>query len=144
MAASLNVCHFIGNLGRDPELKATPSGQSVTRFSLACTENWTKDGEKQSRTEWVNCVVWGKQAEIAEKYLRKGKQVHVTGKLQTRKYTDKDHNEKLAVEIIVSSFVMLGSAEGGEKKRDEDRGHDGGRDDGFGTSGSFPDDDIPF
>ena len=115
MSGSLNKVILVGNLGRDPELKTTPSGQSVARFSLATTETW-KDaqGEKQSKTEWHNVVVWGKQSEIAEKYLRKGKQIMVEGRIQYREYTDQAGVKKTACDIRCDNFVMLGRMESSE------------------------------
>ena len=157
MSGSLNKVMLIGNLGRDPELKATPSGQSVARFSVATTETWkNQQGEKQSKTEWHNIVVWGKQAEIAEKYLRKGKQVLVEGRIQYREYTDQAGVKKNATEIRCDNFVMLGRMEDGGGSRDS--GGYGGKATGGGSQdfedhgapspsgggGSFPDDDIPF
>ncbi len=159
MSGSLNKVLLIGNLGRDPELKATPSGQSVARFSIATTENWKNQaGEKQSKTEWHNIVVWGKQAEIAEKYLRKGKQVMIEGRIQYREYTDQAGVKKTFCEIRCDNFVMLGRMDegGGREGGGRDSGGYGGRASGGGaqdfedsgappaTGGSFPDDDIPF
>lgn len=159
MSGSLNKVLLIGNLGRDPELKATPSGQSVARFSVATTETWkNQQGEKQSKTEWHNIVVWGKQAEVAEKYLRKGKQVMIEGRIQYREYTDQAGVKKTACDIRCDNFVMLGRMEdgGGRDGGSRDSGGYGGRASGAGSSdfedsgappatgGSFPDDDIPF
>lgn len=154
MSGSLNKVMLIGNLGRDPELKTTPSGQSVARFSVATTETWKNQaGEKQSKTEWHNIVVWGKQAEIADKYLRKGKQVMVEGRIQYREYTDQAGVKKTACDIRCDNFVMLGRMDDGGSR---DSGSYGGRASGGGTQdlddhgappaagGSFPDDDIPF
>jgi single-strand DNA-binding protein len=156
MSGSLNKVLLIGNLGRDPELKATPSGQSVARFSVATTETWkNQSGEKQSKTEWHNIVVWGKQAEIAEKYLRKGKQIMVEGRIQYREYTDQAGVKKTACDIRCDNFVMLGRADEGGSR---DSGGYGGKASGGGSQdfedhgapspagagGSFPDDDIPF
>ena len=154
MSGSLNKVMLIGNLGRDPELKATPSGQSVARFSVATTETWKNQaGEKQSKTEWHNIVVWGKQAEIAEKYLRKGKQVMIEGRIQYREYTGQDGVKKTACDIRCDNFVMLGRMEDGNR----DSGGYGGKTSGGGSQdfedhgapspaagNSFPDDDIPF
>lgn len=157
MSGSLNKVLLIGNLGKDPELKATPSGQSVARFSVATTETWKNpQGEKQSKTEWHNIVVWGKQAEIAEKYLRKGKQVMIEGRIQYREYTDQAGVKKTICDIRCDNFVMLGRADEGGGSRDS--GGYGGRATGGGSQdfedhgapspsgggGSFPDDDIPF
>jgi single-strand DNA-binding protein len=156
MSGSLNKVLLIGNLGRDPELKSTPSGQSVARFSVATTETWKNQaGEKQSKTEWHNIVVWGKQAEIAEKYLRKGKQVMIEGRIQYREYTDQAGVKKTACDIRCDNFVMLGRMEDGGGSRDSGsygggRGasqdfEDHGAPSPAGTGGgSFPDDDIPF
>ena len=112
MSGSLNKVMLIGNLGRDPEVKMTPSGQQLARFSVATTETWKNpQGEKQSKTEWHNIVVWGKQAEIAEKYLRKGKQVLIEGRIQYREYTDQAGVKKTACDIRCDNFVMLGKME---------------------------------
>ena len=115
MAGSLNKVILIGNLGKDPELKTTPSGMAVAHFSLATTENWkSAAGEKQSKTEWHNIDVWGKQAEVAAKYLTKGKQVMIEGRIQYREYTDQAGVKKMATSIRCDNFVMLGSmGEGG-------------------------------
>ena len=114
MSGSLNKVMLIGNLGRDPELKVTPSGQALARFSVATTETWKNpQGEKQSKTEWHNIVVWGKQAETAEKFLRKGKQVLIEGRIQYREYTDQAGVKKTACEIRCDNFVMLGRMEEG-------------------------------
>lgn len=120
MSGSLNKVLLIGNLGRDPEVKVTAQGTPIARFSLATTETWKNaQGEKQSKTEWHNVVIWGKQAETAEKYLRKGKQVLIEGKIQYREYTDQAGVKKTACEIRCESFLMLGRA-------DEAGGREGG------------------
>lgn len=148
MSGSLNKVILIGNLGRDPELKMTPSGQALARFSIATTENWKNpQGEKQSKTEWHNIVVWGKQAEIAEKYLRKGKQVMIEGRIQYREYTDQAGVKKTACDIRCDNFVMLGRMEDGGPRANTGTHSD------FdepvpppptSVSGSGYDDDIPF
>jgi single-strand DNA-binding protein len=142
MSGSMNKVILIGNLGRDPELKMSPAGQALARFSVATTETWKNpQGEKQSKTEWHNIVVWGKQAEIAEKYLRKGKQVMVEGRIQYREYTDQQGVKKTAATIRADNFVMLGRAEEGQR-------HTGAED--FDeplpppSAGGSYDDDIPF
>ena len=152
MSGSLNKVMLIGNLGRDPEVKMTPSGQQLARFSVATTETWKNpQGEKQSKTEWHNIVVWGKQAEIAEKYLRKGKQVLIEGRIQYREYTDQAGVKKTACDIRCDNFVMLG-------KMDDAGGRSGGGsiDEGYepgpmaqntgaaGAGGGGYEDDIPF
>jgi len=148
MSGSMNKVILIGNLGRDPELKMTPSGQALARFSVATTETWKNpQGEKQSKTEWHNIVVWGKQAEIAEKYLRKGKQVMIEGRIQYREYTDQAGVKKTACDIRCDNFVMLGRMEEGGP-RASSGGH-GDFDEPLpppptSGGGSGYDDDIPF
>ena len=116
MSGSMNKVMLIGNLGRDPELKMTSQGTPVARFSLATTETWKNaQGEKQSKTEWHNVVVWGKQAETAERYLRKGKQVMIEGKIQYREYTDQAGVKKTACDIRCENFIMLGRADDGPR-----------------------------
>lgn len=112
--ASLNRCMFIGNLGKDPEVRFTPGGQAVANFSIACSESWTKDGQKQERTEWVRVTAWGKTAELCGEYLKKGKQVFVEGKMQTREY-EKDGQKRYATEIVASNVVFLGGRDGGQQ-----------------------------
>jgi single-strand DNA-binding protein len=117
--ASLNKVMLIGNLGRNPEMKATPGGQNVARFSIATTETWkAQSGEKQSKTEWHNIVVWGKQAETVERFLSKGSQVMVEGRIQYREYTSRDGIKKNATEIRCDNFVMLGSKRDGNVSPD--------------------------
>jgi single-strand DNA-binding protein len=117
--AALNKVILIGNLGQDPEIKATPSGDTMARFSLATTETWKNpEGEKQSKTEWHNCVVFGKSADTMAAYCRKGQQLCVEGKIEYRKYTDQAGVEKTGTNIRVHNFVMLG--------KKDDAGEDGG------------------
>ena len=107
--ASLNKAQIIGNLGRDPEIKTIPSGQKVASFSLACSEKYTdKNGQKVEKTEWINCKAWGKLAEIIEKYVKKGSQIYVEGKLETQSF-EKDGVKKYKTEIIVNQMLMLGA-----------------------------------
>ena len=108
--ASLNKVMLIGNLGKDPELKYTPSGHAVATFSMATTRQWKdKEGNKQEDTQWHNIKVWGRQAEIAQQYLKKGRQIYAEGRLETRTYDDKDGNRKWFTEVNVQQFLMLGS-----------------------------------
>lgn len=154
MSGSLNKVLLIGNLGRDPELKMTTSGQPVCRFSIATTETWKdKAGEKQSKTEWHNIVVWGKQAEIAEKYLRKGKQILIEGRIQYREYQDQQGVKKTACDIRCDNFQMLGRMEEGGGARAEGSYSRSGSSstsqsapdyDDMPPPPSGPDDDIPF
>ncbi len=119
MARGLNKVQIIGNLGADPEMRYTPSGSGVTNFRIAVSRNRRgPDGNMIDETEWFRCVAWDspnyKLAEICNEYLRKGKQVYVEGRLQSRKYTDKDGIERTSVEIVVSEMLMLGGREDGE------------------------------
>ncbi len=108
--ASVNKVLLIGNLGRDAEVRYTTGGTAVANFTMATTDRWNDPatGEKKERTEWHRIVVWGKQAEIAGEYLRKGRQVYVEGSLQTREWTDRDGNKKYTTEIRAQRFQMLG------------------------------------
>lgn len=146
MSGSMNKVILIGNLGRDPELKMTPNGQALARFSVATTETWKNpQGEKQSKTEWHNVVVWGKQAEIAEKYLRKGKQVMIEGRIQYREYTDQAGVKKTACDIRCDNFVMLGRMdEGGARPSSGHSDFDEPLPPPPPSSGGNYDDDIPF
>jgi len=109
MAKSLNSCTFIGNLGKDPESRFLPDGTAVANFSIACSESY-KDkntGEQVEKTEWINCVAWRKLAEVIGKYLHKGSKVWIEGKFTTRKWQDKDGNDRWTTEIVVSNMLML-------------------------------------
>ena len=115
MARGVNKVILIGNLGADPETRAMPSGASVANLRIATTENW-KDrtsGENQERTEWHRVVMFGKLAEIASEYLRKGSQVYIEGSLRTRKWQDKQGNERYSTEIVGNEMQMLGGRGGG-------------------------------
>ena len=106
---SVNKVILIGRIGRDPEVRYMPNGEAVANFSLATSESWKdKSGQKQERTEWHNVTLYRKLAEIAGQYLKKGSQVYIEGKIQSRKYTGKDGIERTAYEIIGSEMKMLG------------------------------------
>jgi len=113
--ASVNKVIILGNLGRDPETRYTTGGDAVTNLNIATSEQWKdKSGEKQERTEWHRVVLFGRQAEIAGEYLKKGRSVYIEGRLQTRKYTDKDGVEKYSTEIVADRMQLIGGArEGG-------------------------------
>ncbi|HEY4139362.1 MAG TPA: single-stranded DNA-binding protein [Casimicrobiaceae bacterium] len=112
--ASVNKVILIGNLGRDPETRYTTGGDAVTTLNIATSEQWKdKSGEKQERTEWHRVVLFARLAEIAGEYLKKGRSVYIEGRLQTRKYTDKDGVEKYSTEIVGDRMQLLGSREGG-------------------------------
>lgn len=108
MAGSLNKVQLIGRIGRNPEMRYTPSGQPVASFSVATDESYTnKEGQKVEKTEWHRIVVWGKQAEFVGNYLGKGRLIYVEGKLETRKWTDKDNVEKYTTEIKAEKVTAL-------------------------------------
>ena len=106
----LNKVQLIGNLGKDPEIKKLESGDSVANFSMATSETYkNKAGEKVTDTEWHNIVLWRKSAEIAEKWLKKGSKIYLEGKITTRKWKDKDGNDRYSTEIVGHTFKMLDS-----------------------------------
>lgn len=169
--ASVNKVILLGNLGKDPETRYTTGGEAVTNLNIATSETWKdKSGEKQEKTEWHRVVLFGRQAEIAGEYLKKGRSVYIEGRLQTRKYTDKDGVEKYSTEVVGDRMQLIGGARegggGGGSGGDADfsapaGGSGGGRRDsgapssGSGGGGSKPaggtkknvddfDDDIPF
>ena len=108
--SSLNKVMLIGNLGKDPEVRYTPDGSPVASFSLATSENWTdKNGTRQERTEWHNIVAWTKLADLSKRYLSKGRQVYIEGRLRTREWNDKDGNKRRTTEVIATQIVLLGS-----------------------------------
>jgi len=107
---SLNKVMLIGNLGRDPEVRFTPDGSPVASFSIATSEAWTdKNGTRQERTEWHNIVAWNKLADLAKRYLAKGRPVYVEGRIRTREWDDRDGNKRKTTEIIATQIVLLGS-----------------------------------
>ena len=111
--ASVNKVILIGNLGRDPETRYMPDGRAVTNISVATTDVWKdKNGEKQEKTEWHRVAFFGKLAEIAGEYLKKGSQVYVEGRLQTRKWQDKEGVDKYTTEVVADRMQMLGSRQG--------------------------------
>ena len=106
---SVNKVILVGRLGRDPEVRYTSAGQAVANFSLATDETYRdRAGERQKRTEWHKIVVWGKQAEIAQKYLKKGSLLYLEGRIQTREFTDREQNKRTSFEIVCNTFRMLG------------------------------------
>ncbi|MEK6540075.1 MAG: single-stranded DNA-binding protein [Deltaproteobacteria bacterium] len=107
--AGVNKAILVGRLGKDPEIKYTPSGTAIANFTIATSENYKdKDGQKQERTEWHRIVAFGKLAEICGEYLAKGKQVYIEGRIQTRSWDDKDGNKKYMTEIVANTMQMLG------------------------------------
>ena len=125
--ASVNKVILLGNLGRDPETRYTTGGDAVTNLNIATSEQWKdKNGEKQERTEWHRVVLFGRQAEIAGEYLKKGRSVYIEGRLQTRKYTDKDGVEKYSTEIVGDRMQLIGGARESGGGDDEMPGGGGG------------------
>ena len=109
MSRGLNKVMIIGHLGRDPEMRYTPSGRPVTTFSVATSRSWhSADGERHEETEWFNVVAWGSLAEICNQYLRKGQQVYIEGRLQTRRWEDTDGNKHFTTELVAKEMIMLG------------------------------------
>jgi single-strand DNA-binding protein len=158
MARGVNKVILVGNLGADPETRSMPSGMTVTNIRIATSESW-KDktsGAQQERTEWHSIALFGRLGEIAAEYLRKGSQVFVEGKLRTRKWQDKQGNDRFTTEIIADNMQMLGGRAGGGAATGggADRGASGGappRDDYDQSAAPSPaggkedfDDDIPF
>jgi len=100
---------LIGNLGRDPEIRYTPEGTPVANFSIATSENWTdKSGTRQEHTEWHNIVAWNRLADLCQKYLAKGRQVYIEGRVRTREWNDRDGNKRRTTEVIATQMVLLG------------------------------------
>ena len=146
---SVNKVILVGNLGRDAELRYTPSGAAVATINMATTEIWNdKGGQRQEKTEWHRVVLWGKSAESLAEYLTKGKQIYVEGRLQTRQWDDKDGNKRYTTEIRGDRIVLLGGGGGGGGRTPSmDRGGDSmgqGHAPAPESSEPLTDDDIPF
>ncbi len=159
--ASVNKVILIGNLGADPEVRYTQNNTAVANFRIATTDVWTdRDGAKQERTEWHNIVAWGRLGEICGQYLKKGKQVYVEGRLQTRQWEDRDGGKRYTTEIVAGAMQMLGrpgEGEGGPRAggsggRAGAQANRGGADAGGYGDDTYPpapppgqeDDDLPF
>jgi single-strand DNA-binding protein len=140
VSRGLNKVMIIGHLGRDPEMRYTPSGRPVTTYSVATSRSWnTSDGERRSDTEWFNVVAWGSLAEICKQYLVKGQQVYIEGRLQTRRWEDDDGNKRTTVEIVAKEMIMLGDR---KKKPDQESDEDATE---FETNGfDTEEDEFPF
>jgi single-strand DNA-binding protein len=161
---SVNKAILVGRLGRDPETRYTGGGQAVANFSVATDETYKdRNGEKQKRTEWHKIVVWGKLAEIAQQYLKKGSLIFIEGRIQSREWQDKEGQKRTSFEIVANNFRMLGgraegaaaaSAGGGTGARsggDDFESHAAPADDSYGGASNSPsggpeisDEDIPF
>lgn len=151
MARGVNKVILVGNLGRDPEVRYSANGQAVANVTLATSESWKdkNSGERQERTEWHRIVFFGRLAEIAGEYLKKGAQVYVEGRLQTRKWQDKDGNDRYTTEIVANEMQMLGSRGGAgapsEPAAESARAYDAGSGKGAAKAPAADfDDDIPF
>ncbi len=158
MAEGINKVILIGNLGKDPKLEYSQNGAARCTFSLATTENYMNNsGERQERVEWHNIVVWGKQAENVSKYLQKGRQVYIEGRIQTRSYDDKDGNKRYITEINALRVLFIGNRgeSGGGGYPNSNSSGNGGQSSGGGYDGGFggggfgggmgpSDDEIPF
>jgi single-strand DNA-binding protein len=141
MSRSLNKVQLIGNLGKDPELKYTPSGVAVATFSIATSESWKDtDGNQQEKTEWHNIVAWRKLAEICGEYLKKGKKVYLEGKLQTRNY-EKDGIKRYVTEIVADQLIML---DGGGAGKGSSSGSSSASESAPMHADVPKDDDLPF
>lgn len=137
--ASVNRAIIIGNLGKDPEIKAMPSGEQVANFSIATSSSWKdkQTGEKKEDTQWHRIVTFGRLAEVCGQYLRKGSQVFVSGEIRTRKWQDKDGNDRYTTEIVAREMQMLGGRPESASNGDQSRPQSAPPADDF-------DDDIPF
>ena len=137
MSNDLNLCQFIGRLGKDPELRYMPSGDPVANFSIAVGSQWKdkSSGEKKESTEWVRIAAFGKLAEIIGEYCTKGKQVYVAGRMQTRKWEDKDGVTKYSTEVIADRLQLLGSKSDGERAQQREAQK---------PADDFESDSIPF
>jgi single-strand DNA-binding protein len=156
---SVNKVILVGRLGRDPETRYTGGGQAVANFSVATDETYKdKNGERQKRTEWHKIVVWGKQAEIAQQYLKKGSLIFIEGRIQSREWQDKEGQKRTSFEIVASNFRMLGGrgdnagGGGGGRSAPDDVESHAPADDSYGGGGGghapsgpeISDEDIPF
>jgi single-strand DNA-binding protein len=148
--ASINRVFLMGNLGSDPELRSTPGGQPVAQFRIATNEAWVDkgSGQKQERTEWHRIVVWGRQAEHCNQYLRKGRTVFIEGRIQTRQWDDQQGVKHFMTEIVANNVQFIGQGGPGGARDEGHEGHDGpmpepaGRDQA--PAPAISDDDVPF
>ncbi|NIS90694.1 MAG: single-stranded DNA-binding protein [Woeseiaceae bacterium] len=147
MARGINKVILVGNLGADPETRYMPSGSAVTNLSVATSETWKdkQTGEQKERTEWHKVAMFNRLAEIAAEYLRKGSQVYIEGKLRTRKWQDRDGNDRWTTEVIADEMQMLGGRGGGGGAAPMSSGQDSGPPSAPPDTGPDDfDDDIPF
>ncbi len=142
--SGINKVIIIGRMGADPEVKTVTGGNTVARLSVATSESWKdKEGQKQERTEWHKVVVWGKLAELCGKYLAKGRQVYVEGRLQTRSWEDQQGQKKYTTEVVANTVQFLGAAGGASAGTGQSNDSFGAQD--FGPEPAFDNsDEIPF
>ncbi len=147
--SSLNKIMLIGHLGKDPEVRYTTDGTPVATFSLATSENWTdKNGTRQERTEWHNIVAWKRLAELSKRFLAKGRQVYVEGRIQSRDWNDREGIRRRTTEVVVSQIVLLGSRSQSTdapapSQEPASQSAEAEPEQAFGDAG-ITDDDIPF
>jgi single-strand DNA-binding protein len=124
MGRGLNKVMLIGNLGRDPEMRYTPSGKPVTSFSMASSRSWvSSDGERREETEWFNVVAWGNLAEICNQHLARGQQVYIEGRLQTRSWEDNNGQRHFRTEVVANEMIILGNRVNYSNHSEEDKYH---------------------
>ena len=127
MSRGLNKVMIIGHLGKDPEMRYTPSGRPVTTFTVAVSRSWNSaEGERHAETEWFSIVAWGNLAEICKQYLTKGQQVYIEGRLQTRRWDDKEGQKHTSVEIVANEMMMLGERRDANQNQETPHAEDTG------------------
>jgi len=147
MSGSVNKVILVGHLGADPEIRYTPQGAAVANLRLATNESWkNKNGQREDRTEWHRVILWSKLGELAGQYLKKGSQVFIEGRLQTRSWDDKDGQKRYSTEIVATSMQFLGGRSDGASRRVDTSGADMPSDipPPMGDFGGSQEDDIPF
>jgi single-strand DNA-binding protein len=143
--SGINKVILVGHLGKDPEVRHLDGGVTVASFPLATSESFNKDGKKVEQTEWHNIVMWRGLADIASKYLQKGKLVYIEGKLRTRSFEDKEGHKKYTTEVVAENFTMLGRKSDFENGNNNSTTNTGGRqEESVDFTADNPDDDLPF
>ena len=144
MGSDINRVMLIGRMVRDPELKYTQGGSSVTNFSIANNRSYTVSGEKKEMVSFFNCVAWAKTGEVIAQYCKKGQRIAIEGRLQQRSWDDQSGNKRSTVEIVVENFQFLSGKDEGSRQSDHQDSQDYGPPPQGGGESSFGDDDIPF
>lgn len=161
--SGVNKVILVGRLGTEPEVRSTPSGQLVATLSIATSESWMKEGKREEKTEWHRVILWSRQAELAQKYLKKGRMVYIEGKLQTRSWQDQQGQKRYTTEIVANNLQFIDSGAGGSARdaaegvpsygenAHSDSYYGGNSSQSYEAKESFPnhsshaaDDDIPF